>query len=75
MEHQFENSEQLLTEDQAGSFLNLSVRTLQAWRHRGGGPQFVRISSRAVRYRMADLRSFTEAKIVSSTSQATKSIA
>ena len=44
----------LLTEAQAADVLNLSVRTLQAWRLKGGGPLFVH-AGRAVRYRRRDL--------------------
>jgi len=44
----------LLTEAQASQMLNLSVRTLQAWRGQGRGPNFVR-AGRAVRYRSSDL--------------------
>jgi len=41
---------------------------LQAWRQRGGGPLFVRVSSRAIRYRRRDLIAWAEAKLVESTS-------
>ena len=58
----------LLTEVQTGEVLNLSIRTLQAWRLRGGGPKFVRLSGRAVRYRNGDLAAFIEARTVASTS-------
>ncbi len=58
----------LLTEIQAAEVLNLSIRTLQAWRVRGGGPRFVRLSGRAVRYRNADLAAYIEARTVTSTS-------
>lgn len=44
----------LLTEAQAADFLNLSVRTLQAWRIKLSGPDFVR-AGRAIRYRRSDL--------------------
>src|SRR4051794_38724568 len=44
----------LLTEVQAADFLNLSVRTLQAWRIKIAGPRFVR-AGRAIRYRRSDL--------------------
>lgn len=44
----------LLTERQAAAILDLSHRTLQAWRVRGGGPQFIKLGSN-VRYRPADL--------------------
>jgi hypothetical protein len=44
----------LLNEVQASGLLNLSVRTLQAWRSAGSGPLFVR-AGRAIRYRRRDL--------------------
>lgn len=44
----------LLNEVQAADFLNLSVRTLQAWRIKIAGPRFVR-AGRAIRYRRSDL--------------------
>jgi Helix-turn-helix domain len=44
----------LLTELQAAKVLNLSTRTLQAWRNKGSGPSFVR-AGRAIRYRPCDL--------------------
>jgi predicted DNA-binding transcriptional regulator AlpA len=44
----------LLNEVQSADLLNLSVRTLQAWRSAGGGPRFVR-AGRAIRYRRRDL--------------------
>ena len=47
----------LLNEQQAAETLALSVRTLQAWRVRGGGPRFVKLG-RAVRYRPDDLNAF-----------------
>jgi hypothetical protein len=47
--------EALLRTDVAAQFLSMSNRALEAWRHRGGGPPFVRISSRAIRYRRKDL--------------------
>ena len=45
----------LLREEDAAVFLGFTPRALQEWRHRGSGPPFVRISSRAIRYRRADL--------------------
>ena len=57
----------LRTEVQAGEVLNISIRTLQAWRVRGGGPRFVRLGS-AVRYRNDDLAAFIDERTVSSTS-------
>lgn len=59
----------LLNEKQAAAFLGFTTRTLQAWRQRGGGPRFVRISSRAIRYRRHDLREWVESRLKSSTSE------
>jgi excisionase family DNA binding protein len=57
-------SDLLLTEVQAAELLNLSVRTLQAWRSQGRGPRFVR-AGRAVRYRLADLIKWINEQTVS----------
>jgi hypothetical protein len=57
-------SDPLLTEAQASHALNLSVRTLQAWRGQGRGPSFVR-AGRAVRYRSTDLASWINEQTVS----------
>lgn len=59
----------LVDEREAASILCYSVRALQNWRHRGGGPKFVRVSSRSIRYRRADLIAWVDERIVSNTSQ------
>ncbi|HTG34971.1 MAG TPA: helix-turn-helix domain-containing protein [Thermoanaerobaculia bacterium] len=58
----------LKTEKEAAGLLGFSVRTLQAWRVRGGGPQFVKVSARCVRYRLTDLDSWVEERLRRSTS-------
>ena len=58
----------LINETAAAEFLNLSVRSLQGYRYKGGGPRFVRISSRCVKYRRIDGREWAEARLRSSTS-------
>ena len=45
----------LLDERAAAGALGMSPRALQDWRRRGGGPHYVRISSRCIRYRPEDL--------------------
>lgn len=45
-------SRPLHTEKQEAQRLNVSVRTLQAWRYKGGGPSFIKVKS-AVRYNPA----------------------
>lgn len=57
----------LLDERAAAAALGFQPRTLQLWRLRGGGPPFVRVSSRAVRYRVADLEAWAESKVRTST--------
>ncbi len=58
-----------LNENQAAEFLGVSVRTLQAWRVRGGGPRYVKIG-RSVRYQRRELVSFQQTHTVSSTTEA-----
>ena len=58
---------QLMDEKQAAALLNVSVKTLQARRSKGGGPLFVKLG-RSVRYAMADLEAFVQAAVRSSTS-------
>jgi len=57
------DAERLLAECQAAHLLNLSVRTLQAWRLRGIGPAFVR-AGRAIRYRRDDIIDWIAANTV-----------
>ena len=58
----------LVDEDDAADYLGLSPRTLQGLRVKGGGPDYVKIGSRAVRYRLSDLDEFVEDRVQSSTS-------
>lgn len=58
----------LLTEKQAGKRLGFSPRTLQKWRWTGGGPRFVQVSARCVRYRRCDLDAWVEERLRTSTS-------
>lgn len=59
----------LMTQKQAAEFLSLSPRSLEGWRYRGGGPRYVRINSRAVRYRREDLEAFLAQRTFSHTSE------
>jgi hypothetical protein len=58
-----------LNESQAAEFLAVSVRTLQAWRVRGGGPPYVKIG-RSVRYQRRALVSYQQDHTVHSTTEA-----
>lgn len=58
--------DRLMDEREAADLLCYSVRALQNWRHRGGGPRFVKVS---VRYRRRDLLVWIDERTISSTSQ------
>ncbi len=63
-------ADQLMNEREAAGMLCYSVRALQNWRHRGGGPKFVKVSARSVRYRRRDLLAWIDARTIANTSQA-----
>ncbi len=67
-EHISTDPDALLSEVQAAALLNFTPRCLQAWRQRGGGPPFVRVSARAIRYRRRDLTLWAAARLHVSTS-------
>jgi len=62
--------DQLVCEKEAAAFLGYTVRALQNWRLRGGGPLFVKVSARSIRYRRRDLNAWVEARLRASTSEA-----
>lgn len=64
------NGEALLTTHQAAALLGLSSRTLEGYRWKGGGPQFVAIARNLIRYRRADLRTWMEERIAPHTAKA-----
>ena len=57
-----EHPDVLLFTIEAAFLLGLSLRTLEALRLRGGGPLFVKVTPRAVRYRRCDIDAFIEAR-------------
>jgi predicted DNA-binding transcriptional regulator AlpA len=50
----------------AADRVGLSVKTLEALRHRGGGPRFAKLSSRII-YRVSDLDEWVAARLRSNT--------
>ncbi|WP_425408222.1 helix-turn-helix transcriptional regulator [Hyphococcus sp.] len=60
---------QLLTESEAADVLGVSPRTLSNWRCRGGGPDYVKMGSKAIRYRLDDLNEFIDDRRQNNTSQ------
>jgi predicted DNA-binding transcriptional regulator AlpA len=58
-------ADELLDQRQAATRLGLpSARTLEAWRRRGYGPPFLRLSPRLVRYRASDIEQWLAARVV-----------
>lgn len=58
----------LLTPNQVARQLGVTRTTLESWRLRGGGPKFVRVSKRCIRYRRQDIQAWIEERIRTSTS-------
>ncbi len=50
--------EALLTAQEASAFLRLKYNTLSWYRCNGGGPAFVRVGPKLIRYRLGDLRGY-----------------
>ncbi len=67
--HNPEYLDQLLNEQEAAKSLSYSVRALQNWRLRGGGPHYVKVSARSVRYRRRDLIQWIETRTRSNSSE------
>ena len=48
----------LLTEEETATILQVHRATLSRWRQRGGGPPFVRLGPKLIRYRRSELRAW-----------------
>lgn len=59
----------LYNEGEAALILGVTKRATQAWRKKGGGPPFVKLSGRAIRYRASDLIKFIQDRTYGSTSE------
>lgn len=64
MTNQSSEANQMVSGPEAAKFLGISKKTIEHWRQQKKGPPFVRLSTRAVRYRIADLLAFIERKTV-----------
>lgn len=60
------NAPEVVDTREAAAIVGLTPSTLVTFRSRGGGPPYCKIG-RAVRYRVADLRAWRDAKLVRST--------
>ena len=59
---------ELIPETEAAEFLNLTTRSMQSMRQRGGGPPFFRLSARCVKYTRLRCKAWYDARLRSSTS-------
>ena len=64
--------DRLINEREAAQYLSYTVRALQNWRVRGGGPIYVKVSARSIRYRRRDLNEWAESRLVANTSEAVR---
>ena len=69
LSHDADHLDRMINEHTAADFLGYTIRALQNWRVRGGGPKFVKVSGRSIRYRRRDLIEWAEGLLVSSTSE------
>jgi len=65
----------LINEKAAADYLGLTRRTMQGFRCRGGGPTYVRISCRCIRYRRVDLQAWADNLVRTSTSDSGRNAA
>ena len=60
---------QLINEAAAAGYLSVSIRTVQAMRYTGGGPRYVRLGRRCIRYRLSDLNAWADERTYQNTSE------
>ena len=63
-----EELDSLVRQEVAATILTVTPRCLENWRYRGGGPSFVKISARCIRYRRSALKKFVDERERTSTS-------
>jgi len=63
LHHDPDYLDRLITQEAASDFLGYSEKTLERWRYEGGGPRYVAVSARSVRYRRRDLIKWAEARL------------
>jgi Helix-turn-helix domain len=61
--------EPLMDEGGAAAYLGLTPRAMQAYRYRGDGPEFIRLSGRAIRYALTDLDAWVASRKFRCTSE------
>ncbi len=59
----------LLKEGDVARWTGLSIRTLQAYRVKGGGPVYIKLGGSAIRYRRSDVEAYIERGVRAHTSE------
>ncbi len=59
----------LLRPAEAAELVGVEARALEAWRNRGSGPRYVKVSPRCIRYRRIDLIEWAERRLQSTTAE------
>lgn len=62
--------DRLINEQEAAAFLGFTIRALQNWRVRGGGPEYLKLGSRSVRYQRRTLMAWIDGLRVRNTTDA-----
>lgn len=60
----------LMTPAAAAARLSVTAKVLERWRGTGGGPRYVRLTSKTIRYRAEDLDAFVAGRVQASTAAA-----
>lgn len=50
--------QEILNEDEAADYLELSPETLRTWRSRGKGPRYLKLEGRTIRYTLSELNAY-----------------
>ena len=62
-------TDKTLTQTEAAALLSVSPRTLESWRVKGCGPEYLRYSSRCIRYLQSEVEQWKQGRRRNSTSQ------
>ncbi len=59
----------VMTTDEVARYLGINKKTLDRLRGRGDGPRYLRLTSKIIRYRRADVEEFLETRVRTNTAQ------
>lgn len=53
-------SDRYIDEKQVAEYLGISAKTLQGYRVKGGGPEFMKLGHKTVRYKISDIQEWAK---------------